>query len=225
MPTLLFILKAMDPYEETFQTWNKLAKLYRDRFMDFDLYHGTYDTLCSVLPKGAKVLELGSGPGIIGKYLLQKRPDLDLLLTDVAPNMVKIAQEEVPEARTSILDVRKLDTLIERFDAILAGFVLPYLSGNDVKQLVINLKDRLVSRGWIYLSFVPGDPDASGFVSGEAGDQTYFQFHSEEFIHGLLKREGFEIKKEWRLPYSKSDGTEEVHTIVIAQHLNDLYTF
>jgi len=28
----------MDNYQKTFETWNKVAELYRDKFMDLDLY-------------------------------------------------------------------------------------------------------------------------------------------------------------------------------------------
>ena len=207
----------MDPYKETFHTWNKLADVYRERFMDFDLYHGTYDTLCSFLPKNAKVLELGSGPGIIGKYLYDKRSDLQLLLTDVAPNMVKAIRKEVPKARTQVLDVRKLDSLHENFDAVIAGFVLPYLSEEDILKLMEVLQKNILPQGSIYLSFVPGKHSDSGFISGSTGDRTYFWYHSEDAVKNILKRHGFVLQKAWRLGYLKSDGNEEIHTILIAQ--------
>ena len=30
-------------YTETFETWNKVAALYQDKFMDLDLYNDTYE--------------------------------------------------------------------------------------------------------------------------------------------------------------------------------------
>lgn len=185
--------------------------------MDFDLYHGTYDALCSFLPKNAKVLELGSGPGIIGKYLYDRRPDFQLLLTDVAPNMVQAAQKEVPKARTQVLDVRKLDSLHEDFDAVVAGFVLPYLSEEDILKLMEDLRKSILPQGWIYLSFVPGKHSDSGFISGSTGERTYFWYHSEDAVKNTLKSHGFVLQKAWRLRYLKSDGNEETHTILIAQ--------
>ena len=32
-----------DKYTETFETWDKVAKLYQDLFMDLNLYDDTYD--------------------------------------------------------------------------------------------------------------------------------------------------------------------------------------
>lgn len=210
----------MDPYKETFHTWNKLASAYRERFMDFDLYHGTYDAFCGLLPKGAKVLELGCGPGIIGKYLYSKRSDLRLLLTDVAPNMVEAAQAEVPEARAKVLDVRDLASLNENFDAVVAGFVLPYLTIKDIEKLMDSMRKILQPKGLLYLSFVPGEMADSGFIKGSTGDRTFFWFYSEKEIQRLLKKYNFIRIKAWRLVYSKSDGSEETHTIVMARNMN-----
>ena len=63
----------MDKYRETFETWNKVAQLYEDKFMDLDLYNDTYDQFCELLlKKNASILEIGCGPGNITKYLLSK---------------------------------------------------------------------------------------------------------------------------------------------------------
>lgn len=60
----------MDNYEETFETWNKVASLYQEKFMDLDLYDDTYETVCGSVSKDkAALLEIGCGPGNITKYL------------------------------------------------------------------------------------------------------------------------------------------------------------
>lgn len=41
----------MGRYKETFQTWNKLAQLYQDKFMDLGLYNLTYDFICQSIIK------------------------------------------------------------------------------------------------------------------------------------------------------------------------------
>lgn len=210
-------MKAEDTYKETLQTWNQLASVYRDRFMNFNLYNETYDALCGELPYGASILELGSGPGVISRYLLEKRPDLQILMTDAAPNMVKMAQEEVPQAKAIVLDARDIETISEQFDALVAGFVLPYISDEDAALWIEKLNHRLHSKGWLYLSFVPGNPSDSGFMEGSNGKRTYFQYHAEAEIDALLKEHGFSLVKKWHLSYLKKEGDEEIHTVILAK--------
>lgn len=50
----------MDKYKVTFETWNKIASLYQDKFMNLDAYNDTYDFICNSITKtSAKILEIG----------------------------------------------------------------------------------------------------------------------------------------------------------------------
>ena len=97
----------MDRYKETYETWNKVASLYQDKFMDLDLYNSTYDYICETIPKEkARLLDVGCGPGNITRYLLSKRPDFDIFGIDIAPNMVALAKKNNPSAGFAIMDSR-----------------------------------------------------------------------------------------------------------------------
>ncbi|WP_236010765.1 hypothetical protein [Flavobacterium chungangense] len=50
----------MDRYKETFETWNKIAKLYEDKFMNLNIYDETYDFFCSFLNIIKKYLKLAA---------------------------------------------------------------------------------------------------------------------------------------------------------------------
>lgn len=111
----------MDKYEETFETWNKVASLYQDKFMDLDLYDETYDYICKAIAKEkAKILEIGCGPGNITKYFLSKRPDFNVFGIDIAPNMIELAKKNNPTAKFSIMDSRKIDEIQEKYDGFTA---------------------------------------------------------------------------------------------------------
>lgn len=125
----------MDVYEENLSTWNQLAEAYEDKFMRLDLYHDTYIAFRELLIDNAHVLELGSGPGNISRFLLDSRPDLNLLATDVAPNMVK-AIKKTALKQLPWLDVRDLDKLEKTFDAVVCGFILPYILHEDLASFL-----------------------------------------------------------------------------------------
>lgn len=40
---MLYVIERMeDRYLETYKTWNNIAQLYEDKFMNFELYNDTY---------------------------------------------------------------------------------------------------------------------------------------------------------------------------------------
>ncbi|CAD0007336.1 class I SAM-dependent methyltransferase [Flavobacterium chungangense] len=166
-----------------------------------------------------KVFEIGCGPGNITKYLLQKRPDLKVTGIDIAPKMIELAKINNPSADFKIMDTRKLNELNEKFDAIMCGFCLPYLSESDCSKLIKDSAQILNNNGVLYLSFVQGDVSKSGFISGSSGDRTYFYYHTLEDLKSSLFENNFEIIKLFEIHYPKAEDVE-IHTILIAKRKN-----
>ena len=126
----------MDSYKETNDTWNKVAILYQDKFMDLDLYNYSYDIFCGLLAKqNSKILEIGCGPGNISKYLSSKRDDLVIEGIDYSPNMIDLARKNIPAAKFQVLDVRQIEILEGKFDGIVCGFCIPYISRSECSKL------------------------------------------------------------------------------------------
>jgi len=208
----------MDKYLETFETWNKVAKLYEDKFMDLDLYNDTYDKFCELLlKKNPSILEIGCGPGNITKYLLNKRPDFEILGTDISPNMIDLAKINCPNAKFEVIDSREIENIKNKYDAIVCGFCIPYLSELDVEKFISDCKNLLNENGKIYLSFVEGEKDKSGYQKGSSGNRTYFYYHNLENLINQLKINNFPNQSLIWKSYEKNDKTEEIHTIIIAE--------
>jgi 2-polyprenyl-3-methyl-5-hydroxy-6-metoxy-1,4-benzoquinol methylase len=206
----------MDKYQESFYTWNKIAEIYEDKFMDLDLYNDTYDVFLNLIPKtNSSVLEIGCGPGNISKYLLTKNSDLKIKGIDISEKMIELAGKNNPSAEFEIMDTREIHCLNDNFDAIMCGFCIPYLSQSDCLKLIIDCKKLLNASGVLYLSFVEGDYGNSGFISGSNGDRTYFYYHNLDYFKKELMANSFEINKLFLKNYKKADGTKENHTILI----------
>ncbi|WCL47639.1 class I SAM-dependent methyltransferase [Leptospira sp. GIMC2001] len=151
-----------DKYLETFETWNNMADLYQEKFMNLSIYDETYDFICENLTKSqAKILDIGCGPGNITKYLLSKREDFVIHGIDISPNMIELAKINNPTANFSVMDIRKIDQLESMFDAVICGFCIPYLSSQETDQLIFNSAKLLNANGFLYISFVEGDPNFS----------------------------------------------------------------
>ena len=212
----------MDKYQETFDTWNKIAKIYEDKFMDLNLYNDTYDVFLDLIPKtNASILEIGCGPGNISKYLLSQKPDLKIKGIDISENMIELARKNNQSAEFEIMDTRKIHCMNEHFDAIVCGFCIPYLSQPDSSKLITDCKNLLNDSGVLYLSFVEGDYENSGFMSGSSGDRAYFYYHNLDYLKKELMANSFETNELLFKIYKKVDGTEEKHTVLILKKGRD----
>lgn len=206
----------MDRYQTTFATWDKIAPLYQQYFMDLEIYNDTYDIFCSqVTTPSASILEIGCGPGNITRYLLDKRNDLLIDATDIAPNMIALAKQNNPAANCMVLDARDIHSLSKKYDGILCGFCLPYLSKEDCEKLFSDCRNLLKPGAVFYCSTIEGDYENSGFESGSTGDKAYVYYYDPEYLEQLLLKNGFINIQQFHIPYRKKDGSIQTHLIMI----------
>lgn len=206
-----------DPNQITIQTWNKLAAAYQEKFMDMDLYNDTYDTFCQLVTKQhAHILEIGCGPGNITRYLLTHRPDFNIHATDAAPNMVKAAQENNPTAHCILMDCRDINTITIKYDAVICGFCMPYLSKDDCRKLIKDSAKLLNSGGVFYFSTIEDDYNKSGYETSSNGEHTLFvYYHEEAYLKDYLQENNFELLTMARKDYPQA--SHPIHIIFIAR--------
>jgi ubiquinone/menaquinone biosynthesis C-methylase UbiE len=209
----------MDHSQQAAKVFDKLASAYQDKFMDLDLYDDTYDLFCSLIPKGpAKIFEIACGPGNITKYILTARPELKIKAIDLAPTMIELAKLNNPSADLEVMDCRKIDSIKERFDAIICGFCLPYLSKKETEKLITDCSSLLEKGGFFYFSAIEGDYENSGIESSSDGkEKCYVYYHEELYLKDSLQLNGFEVPEGYRKQYAKAEGTNSTHIIFIAK--------
>ena len=206
----------MDKYKITFETWNKVAHAYEEKFMDLDIYNNSYDLFCDQIKiTDPKILEVGCGPGNITRYLLSQRPDFNVDAIDVAPEMIKLAQKNNPKANFKVMDCREIGTIDLEFDAIISGFCLPYLSIEDSEAFIKNCSSLLKSGGIFYLSTIEGDYQNSGFERGSTGDGSYVYYYEENYLTKVLKENNFNVATIKCIQYLNK-GVLSKHLIFIA---------
>ena len=208
----------MDRCKETFETWNKVASLYQDRFMDLDLYNDTYNFICnSIVKKNAKLLEVGCGPGNITRYLISTRPDFHIFGIDIAPNMIELAKKNNPTASFAIMDIRQIDEIETKYDGIICGFCLPYLSPTDCQKFITDCFNLLNEDGLIYISFIEGNPVKSDFKTASTGDRTFFYYYDLDELTQQLSNNNFDDLKRFSVTFKGNESYSEIHTILIAK--------
>ncbi|QYK02809.1 class I SAM-dependent methyltransferase [Shewanella psychrotolerans] len=191
----------MDNNQISVSTFNKLAQVYQDKYMDLPLYHRTYDVLCARINPYDNVLDIGCGPGNISRYLLDHVPSIKLLGTDLAPNMVELARLNNPEAHFEVMDCRAVADLDRQFDVIVCGFCLPYLNKEQANSLISAMSACLTDTGILYLSTMEGDYLASCMQTSSSGDNVFIYYHDGDELTRQLDDNGLTLVWSYRQDY------------------------
>ncbi len=210
----------MDKTKIAVDIFNKYASSYQQKFMDVSIYYDSFDLFCDYIKKeNAQILELACGPGNITKYLLNKRPDFKILGTDLAPNMIELAKLNNPKAEFELLDSRDIYSLKKKYDGIMCGFCLPYLTKEETQKLIQNSFRVLRPNGILYISTMEDDYKKSGFRKGSQGDEIFMHYYEAEYLTKTLTENQFKILKLDRKEYPAPDGSKVIDLILIAEKL------
>ncbi|MBK8111541.1 MAG: hypothetical protein IPK46_15045 [Saprospiraceae bacterium] len=76
---------------------------------------------------------------------------------------------------------------------------------------------QLISDGVLYLSFMEGEYDRSGFqLSSDGQDKAYIHYYPAEEITTALVANGFVIDTLLRTDFEKADGSKDVDVQIVA---------
>jgi hypothetical protein len=77
--------------------------------------------------------------------------------------MIELAKVNNPAAEFMVMDLRDISQLNKKYNGIICGFGLPYLSESEAKSFINECYNLLLENGVLYLSFVEGDPERFRF--------------------------------------------------------------
>ncbi|WP_127784213.1 class I SAM-dependent methyltransferase [Rhodococcus sp. X156] len=139
------------------------SQWYIDRFRTLaaegaDLV-GEARTLDAMLPRGARVLDAGCGPGRVGAELAARGHQV--VGVDADPQLIEAAEADHPGPRWLVADLSELDLAElgepEPFDALVcAGNVMPYLRPGTAPEVLVRMAAHLRSDGVAVIGFGAG---------------------------------------------------------------------
>jgi ubiquinone/menaquinone biosynthesis C-methylase UbiE len=197
--------------------FNKLADSYQQRFFSVEMYSESLLQFLTYLKEGASVLDVACGPGNISHFLLTRRPDLKLLGIDLAPNMIQLARINNPTADFAVHDAMEIDQLDSNFDAVIIGFLFPYLSIDQVESFLQKVYQKLPENGIVYLSTMEDLYENSRLKASSTGEQLMMHYYESGFLVQLLEQIGFQILSKKVQPYPVSETETDTDLILIAK--------
>ena len=199
--------------------FDKYAGAYAEKYMSVSLYADSLDFFVEKLEGNrSQVLDVGCGPGNITRYLLDVKPDLNIMGIDISENMLSIARKYNPEAHFKLMDVGEIGGIEKKFDGMIAGFCLPYLSKEELKGFLKDAQVKLKKGGILYVSLMEDDYKNSGNMgsSSNPGDKLPTYFYLEKDLVLLLDTFQLKILYSERIENSNNkDGLKDL--VLIAE--------
>ena len=212
------VTRPMDKTAMAIAVFDKNAKNYKDKFMDQGLYENSFDLFCEAIDnQSASILDVACGPGNITKYLLDRHPGYNMLGIDLAPTMLVFAKVNNPSACFQLLDCREIGTLGEKFDGIMCGFCLPYLSKEEAKAFIATAATMLTPHGVLYISTMEDDYAKSGIKYSSSGDVIFMHYHQADYLLDALATNCFSLLHIIRQAYPNEQAKEATDLILIAK--------
>jgi len=209
----------MKNFDLSVKRFDEFAAEYAQRFMDLNAYSDSIDRFCNLIGNDhPNILELGCGPGNVTKILKLRFPESEIIAIDLAPKMIEIAREQLPEVDFVVMDVRDISIIPVKFDAIMCSFCLPFLSKADTEKLINDCVGLLVSGGILYISTMEGNKERAGFetTSFSGNSEIYFNYHRQPDLEDAFAKSGFELRQAKLQDYIEPDGSVTTDLIFIA---------
>lgn len=171
------------------KTYDKIAQAYTKEFFEdkIDIKH--LDRFLSLLPGGAKILDVGCGPGQFTKYFLKKGFVAEGI--DLSSEMLKIARKMVPKGVFKIMDMRKLKYPNKSFDGLCVAYSFYHIPSKQATGVLKGCNRVLKPNGIIILMLQKGKGEGIMPEPFNPKEKMFFKYYQKGEIKNLLKKSGF----------------------------------
>lgn len=158
---------------------------------------GMLQRFARAMPAGARIIEIGSGPGWDADYL--ETLELSIRRTDAAPSFVAMQRERGKAAET--LDLIS-DELGGPYDGALVLYVLQHIGAALLAGVLMKLAKCLSNTGCVLLTYREGDGTIT--EHGEISGDYHSTLRRPEAFREALRRAG--LQPEWEQRMTDEDG-------------------
>jgi SAM-dependent methyltransferase len=199
--------------DELRSSYDAVAETYAQTFFD-ELARKPFDRdlldAFAAAEVGATAVEIGCGPGQVGRYLSER--GMDVTGVDLSPAMIEVARRLNPRMRFEVADMRSLGMEDGAVDAIVAFYSLIHIPLDEVPGVLEEFRRVLRPSGRLLLAVHGG----SGTVTSSVflGHRVPFEatrFEKDQLVE-LVTQAGFEVKAATvRSPYDFELATPRLY--------------
>jgi len=203
--------------EQTILAYNKNAQKYNAKFADFAAYkEKIIEFQKGFIPKGARILDLGCGPGNNITILQSRDNSYSFTGVDLSKDLLNIAKENHPSSTFLHQNICTLEVEADaEYESILASFCVVHLTHVETKKLIQYISESLVQAGSLYISFMEGS--SSGFESTSfSEDEIFFNYYQTDDIVKILSDCGLKVREMSTQDYPEQDESLTIDVFIFA---------
>jgi len=164
--------------------YNNIASIYDNKWQKYNYAQINWIINNWSIDKNYKsVLDIGCGTGNFLFEINKKYPQLNLTGVDLSDNMLRLAQEKLPQANLLHKNI-ETDDKIEKSDVTISMSILHHI--NDHDKHLKKLKEHTNEGGEIYLSAFSKDSHAMNLADRLFSKNT--NIHSHSLSHDKLTK-------------------------------------
>jgi ubiquinone/menaquinone biosynthesis C-methylase UbiE len=168
--------------------YDKIAEEYQADRHGFD-HVKELEEFASLLPKNAKVLDVGCGAGVpVAKFLVDS--GFEVVGVDFSENMLRLARKNMPQISLIRKDMTKLDFADNSFDGLTAFYSIIHVP-REKHSLLFKSFNRILKPNGIMLACM--GPDEWEATEDYYGTKMFWSQYSPEKSLRLVKDTGFEV--------------------------------
>ncbi|MDP3794618.1 MAG: class I SAM-dependent methyltransferase [bacterium] len=202
----------MDENELAISTYNKIARRYADSYSGDARDMPYVDQFLSRLSIGAKILDVGCGPGVLVRYISNKGYQCEGI--DLSEEMIKIAHEKVPQGKFSLMDMRHLQYADEAFDGIVAVYALIHIPSVEISSTLGEFGRVLKKDGLLLIIAQQGEKDHIVNEPLGNGEKTFINFFTPERLSQALADTGLTVVVQERNETTDAHALTKSNTVI-----------
>lgn len=176
--------------KKAIETYNKITKIYADytfhKLMQFQL-----NKFISMLPKKAKILDVGCGSGRDARYF--KEFGLDVTAIDISDNMLEEAKKRAKGIKFEKMDMLNMSFENNSFDGVWIMATLSDITKEDSPKFLKDINRILKDNGVLYIAVKEGKGEKIIKKEKYNNLERFYCYYTQEELGNLLRETGFEI--------------------------------